>query len=161
MCVVNLYAPIGTAKRAECEYFYSTELPQLRKAGLADLVIGGDFNYVTETSDTTGKFHTSRVLSEMMRELHLIDTWTQHPNRPTYTHYSSAGASRIDRIYNMSRGMMHRKAGIEILPAAFNDHNAVVLRLALGEMGARSGLERWKLDPNMLKDAELLTQLRQ
>jgi hypothetical protein len=57
--------------------------------------------------------------------------------------------------------MVHRKTGIEILPAAFTDHNAVVLRLALGEIRARRGRARWKLNPTMLKDADLLTKLRQ
>jgi len=90
---------------------------------------------------------------------HLTDTWTLHPNRPAYTH-SSTGATRIDRIY-MSRDLMTRKTGIEILPAAFTDHSAVVLRLTLGETGARRDRVRWKLDPDMLLDADLLSHLRQ
>jgi hypothetical protein len=79
--------------------------------------------------------------------------------RPAYTHYSNTGASRIDRIY-VSRNIESRITGIDFLPAAFTDHNAVVVHLALGEMGARRRPLRWKLDPTMLHDDELLNQLR-
>ena len=51
---------------------------------------------------------------------------------------------------------MTRKTGIEILSATFTDHCAVV-----GEPGSRRCRVRWKLDPNMLRDADLLSQLRQ
>lgn len=158
--LVDKYAPSGTARRTEREYFYNTELPQLLHAGSGDLVIGGDFNCVTDPIDTTCHYHTSRALSEMIRRLHLTDTWSQHQNRPTHTRYHTAGASRIERIY-ISIGMMHRKTSIEILPAAFANRNAVVLRLVLGEMRARRGRARWKLNPTMLRDADLLTPIRQ
>jgi len=82
----------------------------------------------------------------MIRGLRLTDTWTQDLTRPAYTHYSNTGASRIDRIY-VSRNIASRITGIVILPAAFTDHNAVVLRLALGEMGARRRTPRWNWTP--------------
>jgi exonuclease III len=40
MCVVNIYAPSGIARRTEREYFYNTELPQILQAGHGDLVVG-------------------------------------------------------------------------------------------------------------------------
>jgi len=61
----------------------------------------------------------------------------------------------------MSHDLMHKNTGIEILPAAFTDHNAVVLRLALGESVARRGRARWKFDPNLIQDAGRKTQIRQ
>jgi hypothetical protein len=36
-----------------------------------------------------------------------------------------------------------------------------VLRLVLGELVARRGWVRWKLDPNMIQDASLKTQIQQ
>jgi hypothetical protein len=57
--------------------------------------------------------------------------------------------------------MMHKKTGIEIVPAAFTDHNAVVLRLVLGKSVAKRGRVRWKLDPNLIQDASLKTQIQQ
>jgi exonuclease III len=139
--IINIYAPSGTARRMEREQFYSTELPQLLQDRHGDLIIGGDFNCVIAPADTTGNYNTSRTLTEMIRGLKLTDTWTQNPNRPTYTHFSPAGASRIDRIYASSE-VMGRKTGIEILPVAFTDHNAVALRLVLGERRVRIGRAR-------------------
>jgi len=158
--IVNIYAPSDTAKRAEREHFYNAEVPQLLQTGHGKLIIGGDFSFVTNPADTSGNFYSSRALTEMIRGLHLADAWTQDTARPAYTHYFTTGASRIDRIY-VTRNITSRITGIDILPAAFTDHNTVVLRLALGEIGARRCHPRWKLDPTMLRDVDLLSHLRQ
>jgi exonuclease III len=73
--IVNIYAPSGTAKRTASENFYNTEVPQLLQTGHGEIIIGGDFNCVLNPADTCGHFHTSRVLAETIRELHLTDTW--------------------------------------------------------------------------------------
>jgi endonuclease/exonuclease/phosphatase family metal-dependent hydrolase len=113
-------------------------MPQLLRVGHGDLILRGDFNCVTDPTNTNGTFQNSRALTEMIRGLSLTNTWKKYPTRPTFTHHSSTGASRIDRVY-VFRDMMHKKTGIEIVPAAFTDHNAVVLRLVLGELVARRG----------------------
>jgi exonuclease III len=143
--IVNIYAPSGTEKRKERENFYNTEVPQLLQTGQGEIIIGGDFNCVLDPADTSGHLHSSRALAETIRELHLTDTWKQDQTRPAYTHYSNTGASRIDRKY-VSRNRESRITGIDFLRAAFTDHNAVVVHLALGEMGARRRPSRWKLD---------------
>jgi len=51
------------------------------------MIIGGDFNCVLNPAGTTGTFQTSRSLSKIVTRLALIDTWTQDPLRPTYTHH--------------------------------------------------------------------------
>ena len=137
-------------------YLPAKLVPQLLQTGHGELIKGGDFICVTDPADTSGNFHTRRALTEMICGLHLADASTQDPTRLDYTHYSTTGA----RIY-ITRNIKSRMTGIDILPAAFTDHNAVVLRLALGEMGARRSHPRWKLDPTMLRDADFLTQLRQ
>jgi len=158
--IVNIYSSSGAAKRTEREYFYNAEVPQLLQTGHGKIIIWGDFNCVLDPADTSDNFHTSRALTEMIRGLHLTDTWKQYPTRPSYTHYSNTGVSRIDRIY-VSRNIASRITGINFLPSAFTDHNSVVVRLALGEMDARRRPPRWKLDPTMFRDDELLNQLRQ
>ena len=62
-------------------------------------------------ADTTGPFQNSRALTEIVRVHALTDTWNQYPLRPTYTHYSPNGATRIDRFY-MTKELMTRKTGI-------------------------------------------------
>ena len=97
--LINVFAPSGTARRADRKQFYTTKLPYLFQDGPTDLLIRGDFNCVLHPSDTTGHFQSSRALSEMIRGLELHDAWKQNPARPTYTYYSPHGASRLDRFY--------------------------------------------------------------
>jgi exonuclease III len=53
--IVNIYAPSGTAKRAEREHFYNAEV-QLLQTGNGEIIIGGDFNCFTNPADTSGNF---------------------------------------------------------------------------------------------------------
>jgi exonuclease III len=149
--IVNIYAPSGKAKRTEREHFYNAKVPQLLQTGHGEIIIRGDFNCVLDPADSSGHFHTSMALTEITRGLQLKDTWKQDQNRPVYTHYCNTGASRIDRMY-VSRDIAPGITGTDFLPAAFTDHDAVVVHLALGDMGMRKRLPRWKLDPTFLRD---------
>jgi len=64
--IVNVYAPSGTAKRAKREHFHNAEVPKLLQTGHGELIIGGNFNCVTDPDDTSGNFYTSRALVEMI-----------------------------------------------------------------------------------------------
>jgi exonuclease III len=83
--LINIYAPSGTARKTEREHFYNTELPQTLQAGHKDLLIGGDFNCVLHSADTTGQFQTSRALTELAPGLTLQDAWNLEP-LPTNIH---------------------------------------------------------------------------
>ena len=157
--LINVYAPSGTTKRTEREYFFNSELPALLSAYSNPLLIGGDFNCILQPADTTGPFTTSRALAELTRGLALTDTWNQNPSRPTYTHYSPNGATRIDRIY-LTKADIGRKTGIEIIPAAFTDHLAVVLRLALPAFETRKPRGRWKMNPALVHDTTFRERIR-
>jgi hypothetical protein len=97
--LINLYAPAGTARRADREHFFNSELPALLYAAVPSMLIDGDFNCVLQPADTTVPFTSSRALSEIVRGLAPSDAWSQDPQRPTFTHYSPSGATRIDRFY--------------------------------------------------------------
>jgi exonuclease III len=127
---INVYAPAGSARRKERETFFNTELPASLYTAPSQTIIGGDFNCVLSHVDSTGHFQPSRDLSEIVTLLALVDTWTQVPLRPTYTHHHPTGATNIDRFY-VSTDMEQRKSGIEIITAPFTDHHAVVLRVTL------------------------------
>jgi exonuclease III len=101
--LINIYAPSGTAKRHEREYFFNNELPYLLQPPTARMIISGDFNCVIATSNTTGHYNHSRALAELIHGFALKDTWQQNPTNPTYTHYSISGATRIDRIYTTQK----------------------------------------------------------
>jgi exonuclease III len=42
--LINIYAPSGTANRAEREHFYNSKLPLLMRHNPGSLIVGGDFN---------------------------------------------------------------------------------------------------------------------
>ena len=126
----NVYAPAGTARRAYRERYYTSEMSALFYAASQSVLIGGDFNCVLHPNDTTDPFTTSRAFSEVDQGLALSDAWSQDPQCPANTHYSPNGAKRIEHFY-ITQDLLLRKTGIEILPAAFTNHNAVVLRISI------------------------------
>ena len=148
-----MYAPSGTARRTERE-FYTTEQPYLFHDGPTDLLIGSDFNCVLHPGDTTGQFQPSRALTEMIRGLELHDVWNQNPARPSYTYYSPHGATRLDRFYITSE-IQQKKIGIEIIPAAFTDHYAVAMRITLQDPDLQRARGRRKMDSILINDEHL------
>ena len=150
--IINVYAPSGTAKRTERERFFNTELPVLFSEYTNLILIGEDFNCILQPIDSTGPFTSSNALAEIVRGLRLTDMWNQDPRRPTYTHYSTTGATRIDCIY-LSTVDKDKKQGIEIIPTAYTDHHAIVLRLSIPSTERRRRSGRWKMDPDIVKGA--------
>jgi hypothetical protein len=86
--------------------------------------------------------------------------WETSQERATYTHYTSLGASRIDRIYG-SRNLSRQKRSAETRVAAFTDHLAVVKRIALEDTAMRHGPSYWTLNAALLREKRFQEQLRQ
>jgi len=161
LLIINVYAPSGTARRADRESFSTSELTCVLQAASHNAILGGDFNCVLYPVDTTGHFLTSRALMEIVRGLALADTWTQDALRPNYTHYSPNGATRIDHTHiYMSHTLLERKTGTQIIPVAFIDHHAVVLRLRLNDSDLRRGPNRWKMNPLLMGDENIIHNIR-
>jgi exonuclease III len=97
--LVNIHAPSGAAKRNEREQFFNTDLTYILRAAPENIIRGGDFNCVLDKSDTTGHFNYSRSLAQLIQGLTLRDAWETNPAIHAYTHYSSTGATRTDRLY--------------------------------------------------------------
>jgi hypothetical protein len=89
----------------------------------------------------------------------LTDAWTQNPVRPTYTHYTPHGASRLDLFY-VTGNILTQKLGIETLPAAFTDHYGVVLRITIRSFEVPRDWHRWKMNPHMMKDEDITLRIR-
>ena len=147
--IINIYAPSGTSRRTERERFYNAELPTLLPTQDRPLLVGGDFNCVLSPVDSTGTYTSSNALTNIVQGFHLVDMWKQDQGQPMYTHYSIHGATRIDRFY-LSNSELDKKTGIETVPAAFTDHHAVVLRLAIPTCDRRKRGGRWKMDPTVV-----------
>jgi exonuclease III len=156
--IVNIYAPSGAARRKEREEFYHTEIPYLFRAMPERYILGGDFNCVLSRTDCTGEAQISKGLEKFVREFAAEDAWSGIGDRPSYTHYTSSGASRIDRIY-LSKALMACKTSAETRVAAFTDHSALLVRLTMNAQNHRHGKGRWKLN-NMLLQEETRTKYR-
>jgi exonuclease III len=128
--IVNIYAPFGAEKKNERETFYNTDLTYILPTTHADMILEDDFNCILSKTDSTGSNNYSRALANVANGLGLIDAWNTSTSRRMYTHYTTTGASRIDRIY-ATINIMSKKLGVEIVAAAFPDHHAVILRIAI------------------------------
>jgi len=110
----------------------------------------------TAPVDTTGPFLTSRALMEIVRGLAPADTWTQDPLRHTLL----AQWCHQDRPICTSHTLLESKTGTEIIPAAFTDHHAVVLRLRISDSDVRRGPNRWKMNPLLMRDKNIIHKIR-
>jgi exonuclease III len=156
---INIYAPSGTARKTEREDFFNTSITHLIPEAPTELILAGDFNCTTTKTDTTGPLNNSAALNKLTKSLRLIDAWTPTTTREGYTHYTQQGASRIDRIYTTTT-TMSRKTGIITQIAAFTDHHAVILRLALDHPLQIRGRGLWKMNLSLLQDKNFADVLK-
>jgi exonuclease III len=129
MWILNIYAPSGAEKRQERDFF-STDLTHLLPSTDTDMILAGDFNCIIDKTETTGSGSYSRALKIWVRGLGLSDGWNSLTTQGGYTHFTARSATILDRIYLTER-LATRKTGIETLPAAFTDHMAVIIRIAI------------------------------
>jgi hypothetical protein len=73
-----------------------------------------------------------------------------------YTHYTATGASGIDRIY-ATRNIISKKLGVETVAAAFTDHHAVILRIAISEPLTLRGRGYWRMNVTIMSDKNFQT----
>jgi len=102
----------------------------------------------------------SKALDKLVQGLELIDVWKTTNTRAIYTHYTPHGAARIDRLY-VSPSLRNRKMCVETVMAAFKDHLAVCLRISLEAPLLRRGRGQWKMNINLLEEANFRDQLQQ
>ena len=97
----------------------------------------------------------SRATARLVQGLDLIDVWEATPARTAYTHYTTTGASRIDRIY-VTHDLRRRQQGAKTVVAAFTDHIAVILRLAMDVPCCPRGKGYWRMNVSFLSDTYFL-----
>jgi endonuclease/exonuclease/phosphatase family metal-dependent hydrolase len=156
--LVNVYATSGDASRQERESFFNIELSYLLRALPLSMIIGGDFNCVLSKTDGKGHFNYNRTLDNLVRGFGLMDTWATAPERGVFTHYTQQGATRLDRIY-VTQNLRGRKVGVETLVAAFTDHIAVFLRMALNMPVVCRGRGYWKMNTTLLQETPFQEKL--
>jgi hypothetical protein len=127
--------------------------------GTPHIVLAEDFNCTLKQGDTTGTINRCRALTDLINGLALRDAWQRSSAHPGYTHYSSAGASRIYRIY-VTGDLLQRKKGMETIATAFTDHLAVSLHITTDVPLVRRGRGIWRMDTDMLAEHNIHEQIK-
>jgi len=160
ICIVNIYAPSGTAKGAEREDFFNSGILGLLPLSPTKLILAGDFNCLINNNYCTGQRNCSRALERLINGLRLKDAWDAETNPHVYTHYTQAAAARIDRIF-MSEDLLYNKQGAETIAAAFTDHLALLIRMKLATPIILTERGRWCMNTSLLKDAPFRRKVRE
>jgi exonuclease III len=126
--IINIYGPSGAEKKRDRDSFYNEDLAKFITHPSTFLILAGDFNCVQSATDCTGTPLPSRPLGNILSGLDLIDAWSPTNGMPAYTHYTSRGVSRLDRIY-IIKNLQQRKHCTTTVPVAFTDHHAVILHV--------------------------------
>ena len=125
-CIVNMYAPSGTANRSEREEFFNSDVVELLPQSPTKLTLDGDFNCVLSNGGCTGQRTCSRALDRLIYGIRLKDALDVALNPHAFTNFTSTGAARLGRIYSyMTEDLLCNKQGTEIMAADFTDHLSV------------------------------------
>jgi hypothetical protein len=106
------------------ENFFNKDITYLLPTTQTNVILA----CVVKPTDCMGRPNVSRTLSTLTKGFGLHDVWDTSSGRTGYTHYTHAGASRIDRIF-ATGAIMNRKQGAETIATAFTDHLAVTVRV--------------------------------
>lgn len=83
--ICNIYAPSGSAFRAERERFFNNTLAYYLRHCTEHTLIAGDFNCVIRQRDAVGYNHSPALLATV-QQLQVYDVWELlFPNIPGYT----------------------------------------------------------------------------
>jgi len=124
------------------------------------LLVGGDFNSVLTTLEATGHPNYIRALQEFIRGFDLVENVGDVPGARYLYPLHQSGSLEIDRIY-ASGNLSRHKGGAETRVAAFTDHLAVVIRIALEATTMRHGRSYWKMNTALLREESFQEHSRQ
>ncbi|XP_058456401.1 uncharacterized protein LOC131433815 [Malaya genurostris] len=145
----NIYAPSGTAMRAERERFYNNTLAYYLRHPTEHVILAGDFNCVLRQCDATGS-NTSPALQATIQQMQLHDVWVKLcPQVPGYTYVTHNSSSRLDRFY-ISPSLLNHLRNANTHVCSFTNHKAVTVRICLPHLGREPGRGYWSLRPHLL-----------
>ncbi|XP_055632515.1 uncharacterized protein LOC129772990 [Toxorhynchites rutilus septentrionalis] len=147
--LANIYAPSGTAMRAEREIFFNETLAFYLRHNTENLILAGDFNCVLRPCDSTG-YNNSPALQATIRQLQLSDIWVKlYPTTPAPTYITHNSVSRLDRIY-VTNGLITHLRNAATHVCSFTNHKALTTRICLPSLGREPGRAYWSLRPHIL-----------
>lgn len=157
--LINVYAPPESNK----QYFKILfDIVAEEMEGVS--ICGGDLNIVLNhdldtTSHKKNKKHITKFMNHICTEMGLIDVWRElHPLEKDYSHYSATHSvySRID-YFLLQEENRHRIQNCCIGVADVSDHNAIYVKISLGEE-KRNTL--WRLNLGILNNKSVVDQIR-
>lgn len=152
MC--NVYAPSGSALRAERERFFNNTIAYYLRYRTDHVILGGDFNCVVRQCDATGS-NPSPALQATIQQLRMHDVWLQLRSRePGYTFITHNSSSRLDRLY-VSANLREQLRATDIHVCCFSDHKAVTARICIPLPDRAPGRGFWSLRPHLLSTDNL------
>jgi len=91
------------------------------------MLLTRDCKCVVSPNNCTGKPNLSKTLLSLIKGMALHVIWKTQAKRPTFTHYTKDGATRLDRIYTyITDSLQKLKQGAETISAAFSDNFAII-----------------------------------
>ena len=156
--LINIYAPSGNQNKKERNKFFSEDLLYYLRNTRIPIILGGDFNCVTESIDqNSSPVNISIPLIQLCKDLNLTDIWRHlHPAVSEFSFFRNFSASRLDRFYG-TPAIMKIIHQCVLLPVPFSDHSIIIMKLFTNDrLGPpRYGRGWWKLNSKLLDDDEL------
>lgn len=130
------------------------------------IIVGGDFNCTLDSkldrlpATRQSQSKMSKGLSDMMKELGLVDIWRQlHPNERDFTYMSQVHGSysRID-LFCISKTELHRIKESTLKPISISDHGPVTMKINLG---IDNHFRYWRLNVSLLTDMNIRQELKE
>ena len=154
--IINCYAPNHPAERRR---FFKEQLP-LHTRGMRHIILGGDFNCISDQSlDSKNQFPNHQGLRgtrELFRTVKchdLVDTWrTKHPSVKRFTFHSAdnSKATRIDKIFLSRELSIGSESEITAFP--LSDRDLVTTKIS--NLIKKTGRGYWKCNTSYLPQAE-------
>ncbi|KAJ8035265.1 hypothetical protein HOLleu_22431 [Holothuria leucospilota] len=155
----NIHAPNNPTERKKfIENLY------MHTAGSNPIILGGDFNLVMDSIDSSSTSHYSTTfvgsdeLNRVISTHSLIDSYRNiHPNSPGHTWSQSNKSSRIDRIYlpvdfEISKAITS--------PFPYSDHNPVFITFSVQSTKIDNGRGYWKYNCALNENQSFCNDLR-
>ena len=169
--ICNVYPKAGTdsESKQEREDLINITLPNMMHHHKTNVVIGGDWNCITENSECTNfpEQKKSPTLKRLLNLYDLKDTYkTLHPRGKDFTRYYSTkgnfiNATRLDRIYlSKHQNPIYAK----YLPNPFSDHYCYITKIKTDDLSQKSYVPKpkpsFKIHPRVVDDPDFQNEIK-
>ena len=128
--ILNIYAHSGSNLKKEREELFAEEMLFYLQGNLDNVIIGGDFNSITNAKDTSHlhAYLLSNNMKYICKDLKLYDIHDIcNKGLPQYTFIKNGYGSRLDKFY--VNKLKYNLNNFETIPVSFSDHHAVIFDL--------------------------------